>query len=118
MNAIVLTDPCKTSERRRSAPVIPHICDYCLGYFIGVRQKKYCNKSCTEAAFRARKSALIDALTIEFAPYGMKREHVERCAHLFLERCQDVAAALGLQYFERKRAWLYKSSTFSISAVW
>lgn len=102
---MVLVVAGNTSPRRRRAPVIPHICDYCLGYFIGVRQKKYCSKSCTEAACRARKSALIDALTLQFADYGLSRANVERAVNAHLERGQAVAAALGLQYFERQRIW-------------
>lgn len=109
MNAILLM-PDKTSQKRRKpAPVIAHICDYCCESFIGVRQKKYCNKSCTEAAHRVRKSALIDALLLEFAPfgsnYGLTRAHIERCLEVDLERCQNIAKSLGLRYVERQHVW-------------
>lgn len=113
MNAIVLDTPYKTSKRRKPPPAISHICDYCCRSFIGVRQKKYCSKSCTEAAFRARKSALIDALLLEFAPhganYGLTRAHIERCVNLNLERCQHIAKSLGLRYVEREKVWIARS---------
>lgn len=109
MQAIVLDTAGKTSKRRKSPPAISHICDYCCRSFIGVRQKKYCNKSCTEAAFRARKSALIDALLLEYAPYGanygLTRAHIQMCVDADIDRCQNIAAALGLRYVERGKVW-------------
>lgn len=104
----------KTSQRRRKpAPVVAHICDYCCASFIGVRQKRYCGKPCTEAACRTRKSALIDALLLEYAPYGanygLTRAHLERCADADLERCQNIAATLGLRYVEREKLWTARS---------
>lgn len=105
----VLDTPCKTSKRRRKPAVINHLCGFCTMPFIGVRQKKYCSTSCSDAAFRARKSALIDALLLEFAPYGandgLTRAHIERCVKADIERCQNIAAALGLRYVERSRVW-------------
>ena len=109
MNAIVLSDVNNTSRRRKPSPVVHHICDFCTIPFLGVRQKKYCSKHCNEAACRARKTALIDALLLEFAPfganYGLTRAHIERCANADLERCQNIAAALGLRYADRERVW-------------
>lgn len=110
MQGAILLDADKASQKRRKAPpVVQHICPFCMVAFIGVRQKKYCGKSCTEAAHRVRKSALIDALLLEFAPwganYGLTRAHIERCINVDLERCQNIAAVLGWRYDERRRLW-------------
>jgi hypothetical protein len=114
MNATRLLEPGKTSQKRRKpVPVMLHQCPLCTIQFIGVRQKKYCGKPCTEAAFRVRKSALIDALLLEFAPfganYGLTRAHLERCANADLERCQNIAKTLGWRYDERHKVWQARS---------
>lgn len=115
--AMVLAEDNSSPQRAKAMPVVWHICPYCEVAFIGVKQKRYHDKSCVEAACRVRKSALVDALAQQFARYGLSRAQVEVCADTYLERCQTVAAAFGLAYCERDRVWRKSSDARVLRSV-
>lgn len=52
-----------------------------------------------------RRAALVDALTLQFASDGLTRATVERAVVHCLERAQNLAAVLKLEYFESQRIW-------------
>lgn len=88
------------------------LCRWCHKPFKAMRETQvYCTPYHRQRACECRKSALIDALAGWFERFGLKRQHIELCAELWLKRIQEVAALLGFTYDEIRRAYSASSSS-------